>query len=103
MTSIPSQRKTKEKKPKKKSTGRGSSSPFNAAQVLSPDLATLLGVSELSRPQVVKRIWDYIKAKGLQDPSNKQFILCDEPLKHVFKVGRLSMFKMNSVSLLIRF
>jgi chromatin remodeling complex protein RSC6 len=35
---------------------------------LSPALSTFLGVEAESRPQVVKKIWDYIKANNLQVP-----------------------------------
>jgi upstream activation factor subunit UAF30 len=44
---------------------------------------------------VVKRIWDYIKEKGLQNPDDKREILCDDNMKTIFKVDRINMFKMN--------
>lgn len=52
--------------------------------VLSPVLADLCGVPELPRTQVVKKIWDHIKEKGLQDPKDKRMILPDETLAKVF-------------------
>jgi chromatin remodeling complex protein RSC6 len=39
---------------------------------LSPALSSLLGESQLSRPQTVKKIWEYVKARDLQDPSDKR-------------------------------
>lgn len=40
---------------------------FGTAHVkLSEPLSALLGVDSLPRPQVVKRIWEYIKANNLQ-------------------------------------
>jgi upstream activation factor subunit UAF30 len=39
---------------------------------------------EMSRPEVVKKIWDYVKANGLQDPNDKRYILCDDSLRPVF-------------------
>ncbi|KAI8904762.1 SWIB/MDM2 domain-containing protein [Gorgonomyces haynaldii] len=86
----------KTKKERKKPSGA-----FNALHVLSAPLADLVSVTEESRPQVVKRIWDYIKANDLQDPTNKQYILCDDKMNSVFKTKRLSMFKMNAVHMLM--
>lgn len=53
--------------------------------------------SQLSRPQVVKKIWEYIKANELQDPSDKRQILCDEKLQSVFKTDKVHMFTMNKL------
>ena len=51
----------------------------------------------MSRPEVVKQLWVYIKANNLQDPKNKRTILPDEKLKKVFdgkdEVGMLQMGK----------
>lgn len=52
---------------------------------------------QLSRPQVVKKIWEYIKANDLQDPSDKRQILCDEKLQSVFKTDKVHMFTMNKL------
>ena len=50
----------------------------------------------MSRTEVVKRCWDYIKEKGLQDPSDRRYIMCDERLRPVFG-ERVHMFTMNKV------
>jgi len=55
-------------------------------------LSELVGEPRLSRPQTVKRIWDYVKARDLQDQTDKRYILCDEPLRSVFHTERLHMF-----------
>lgn len=52
---------------------------------------------QLSRPQTVKRLWAYIKAHDLQDPSDKRQIVCDAPLRSVFKTERVHMFTMNRI------
>lgn len=52
---------------------------------------------QLSRPQVVKKLWDYIKGNELQDPSDKRQILCDEKLHAVFKQDKINMFSMNKL------
>ncbi len=52
---------------------------------------------QLSRPQTVKKLWDYIKAHSLQDPSDKRQIRCDSALRAVFKQDRVHMFTMNKI------
>lgn len=64
---------------------------------LSPALSELLGEVQLSRPQTVKKIWDYVKARDLQDPNDKRQIRCDEPMRAVFKQDRVHMFTMNKI------
>ncbi len=97
-----------EGKPKRKAGG-GFQKPFN----LSYSLADICGESQvcfhapraryptdhvqLSRPQVVKQLWNYIKANELQDPNDKRQILCDEKLHAVFKQDKINMFSMNKL------
>ena len=50
---------------------------------LSAALAVVVGAKEMSRPQVVKHIWIYIRANALQDPADKRRIICDAKLKKV--------------------
>ena len=56
------------------------------------DMAEFCGVSELPRTEITKKLWDYIKAKGLQTksangrPENAgKFIVADAKLLKVFK------------------
>jgi upstream activation factor subunit UAF30 len=59
----------------------------HSKQSLSPELCNFLGISQsdsMSRAEVVKRIWMYIKDHNLQDPSNKRKILEDEKLRTIF-------------------
>mmetsp|Transcript_39500 Transcript_39500/g.50953 ORF Transcript_39500/g.50953 Transcript_39500/m.50953 type:complete len:277 (+) Transcript_39500:518-1348(+) len=51
---------------------------------LAPKLAKVTGEKELPRPQVVKKLWEYIKRNDLQDPKDKRTIVCDANLKNVF-------------------
>ncbi|KAJ4716378.1 Upstream activation factor subunit spp27 [Melia azedarach] len=62
---------------------------------LSPELQTLVGVPELARTEVVKKLWSYIREKNLQDPKNKRNIICDESLQALFRVNSINMFQMN--------
>ncbi|WWC72654.1 uncharacterized protein I206_106618 [Kwoniella pini CBS 10737] len=71
--------------------------PFNREMILSDALADLVSAPRLSRPQVVKQIWAYVKENGFQDQTDKRYILCDEKLKKVFHTDRLHMFTMNKI------
>ncbi|CAM9777280.1 unnamed protein product [Heterosigma akashiwo] len=51
----------------------------------------------MSRPQVVKQLWVYIKGNDLQNPENKREILCDDKLKGLFEVEKVSMFGMHKI------
>ena len=64
---------------------------------LSPALSELLGETHLSRPQTVKKIWEYVKERDLQDPSDKRQIRCDDAMRAVFKQDRVHMFTMNKI------
>ncbi|KAF2200139.1 SWIB-domain-containing protein [Delitschia confertaspora ATCC 74209] len=70
---------------------------FHKPMNLSPALSELLGETSLSRPQTVKKIWEYVKSHDLQDPSDKRQIRCDEPMRAVFKQDRVHMFTMNKI------
>lgn len=52
---------------------------------------------QLSRPQTVKKIWEYVKARELQDPNDKRQIRCDDAMRAVFKQDRVHMFTMNKI------
>ncbi|KAG9206099.1 hypothetical protein G6514_004820 [Epicoccum nigrum] len=70
---------------------------FHKPMALSPALSALLNESQLSRPQTVKKIWEYVKARDLQDPSDKRQIRCDDAMRAVFKSDRVHMFTMNKI------
>jgi upstream activation factor subunit UAF30 len=59
-------------------------------------LAAVVGADDLPRPEVVKRLWRYIKAEGLQDPQDRRMINADDKLRPLFE-GRdqVSMFEMT--------
>jgi DNA topoisomerase-3 len=48
--------------------------------VPSAELAAVIGSDPVARPQVVKKLWDYIKANGLQDAKDKRSINADAKL-----------------------
>src|SRR3954469_12693994 len=61
----------------------------------SKELAAVVGSDPLPRPEVVSKVWDYIKTHNLQDPANKREIMADEKLQAVFGKERVTMFEMN--------
>lgn len=62
----------------------------------SPQLAAIVGSAQLSRGEVVSKIWDYIKKNNLQNPQNKREIMADDKLRPVFGgKDKVSMFEMN--------
>lgn len=61
----------------------------------SADLAVIVGSDPLPRSQVVKKVWDHIKANNLQNPANKREIMADDKLKKIFGKDKVSMFEMN--------
>ncbi|KAF9526638.1 SWIB/MDM2 domain-containing protein [Crepidotus variabilis] len=87
----------KKKTRKKSSSGTGAKGGFAKEFSLSEPLSAVLQVDKLSRPQVVKHLWNYIKGRELQNPGNKREILCDPSLRAVFGVEKIDMFKMNKV------
>jgi DNA topoisomerase-1 len=74
---------SKEKKAKKATTKK--KKPSNQPlQTLSKELQAVVGEEKLSRPETVKKMWEYIKAHDLQDPKNKRLIVPDAKLAKVF-------------------
>lgn len=69
---------------------------YNKECSLNKALADVIECSEtISRPSVVKKMWEYIRAHDLQNPADKREILLDAKLKEVFKVDSFTMFSMN--------
>lgn len=62
----------------------------------SADLAAIVGAEPIPRSDVVKKIWEYIKANDLQNPQNKREIIADDTLRPIFSgLDRVTMFEMN--------
>lgn len=65
---------------------------------LSDELSELVGASSLTRAELTKRVWDYIKQNGLQDSKDKRQINADAKLKSIFGgKSQVSMFEMTSL------
>jgi upstream activation factor subunit UAF30 len=70
------------------------------AQLVTPsaDLAAVVGSAPLTRADLTKKIWAYIKAHGLQDSVNKRNINADDKLKPIFGgKATVTMFEMTSL------
>ncbi|MEK9803454.1 MAG: DNA topoisomerase III [Curvibacter sp.] len=69
--------------------------PRKATAGLTPsaELAAVIGSEPVARTEVVKKLWDYIKAQGLQDPKDKRSIKADAKLKPVFGKAQVTMFE----------
>lgn len=90
-------KRSKKSSSNKEKNKRGAGGGFSKLCGLSPELQSVLGVSELSRTQVVKQLWVYIRENNLQDPQNRRKILCDDKLHPVFRKDSIDMFEMNKV------
>lgn len=88
-------KKAAPKKVAKKKTPRKPNPAFMKALTPSPALAAVVGSNPLPRTEVVKKIWVYIKANGLQDNANRRMINADDKLKAIFGgKSQVSMFDM---------
>lgn len=65
---------------------------------LSSELEAVIGAGPMTRGEVVKKIWEYIKKHDLQNPQNKRNILADDKLKPLFGgKGEVTMFEMTKL------
>ncbi|RZC45218.1 hypothetical protein C5167_038159 [Papaver somniferum] len=94
--------KKEQKRKQEKTEGSDDSQPkdkrqklgFHAPLKLSDALVKFLGTGEtsLSRAEVIKKMWEYIKLNNLQDPSDKRQIICDDKLKELFNLETFTGF-----------
>jgi chromatin remodeling complex protein RSC6 len=78
-------------------TSRQPSAAFMKPLTPSAQLAAVVGAAPMPRTEVVKKLWDYIKAHKLQDTANKRMINADAKLKPVFGKDQVSMFEMTKL------
>jgi upstream activation factor subunit UAF30 len=61
----------------------------------SAELAAIVGQEPLPRTEITKKLWDYIKAHGLQDAQDKRQINADPTLTPIFGGKKsVSMFEL---------
>uniref|UniRef100_A0A452TS77 Acid sensing ion channel subunit 1 n=1 Tax=Ursus maritimus TaxID=29073 RepID=A0A452TS77_URSMA len=56
---------------------------------LDPRLARLLGIHTQTRPVIIQALWQYIKTHKLQDPHEREFVICDKYLQQIFESQRM--------------
>ncbi len=69
-----------------------------AGYLPSADLANVIGSEAVARTEVIKKLWDYIKANGLQDATNKRAINADARLLPVFGKPQVTMFELAGIA-----
>lgn len=70
--------------------GKGLSVPVQPDGVL----GAIVGTNAMPRTEIVKKLWDYIKARNLQDANDKRTILADDKLRPLFGADKLNMMKL---------
>jgi len=89
--------RAKAKKAKRKGGGRANAAFMKPMQP-SGSLSAVVGSNPLPRTEVTKKLWAYIKRKGLQDNKNRRMINADDALRPVFGGKRqVSMFEMTKL------
>jgi hypothetical protein len=63
----------------------------------SPVLAEIVGTGKMSRQEVTKKVWEYIRLHNLQDHVDRRMIRPDKRLACVLGPNRMSMFEMTKV------
>lgn len=82
------------KKPKKKTVYPAFMKPMQPSAALS----AIVGDTPLPMTEVTKKVWQYIKRNGLQDPKERRMVNADEKLRVVFGgKKRVSMFEMTKL------
>lgn len=87
--------KTKKTKTKRKSTGgKRKSGLTSMTYSLSPELQAIVGTGKMTRPQIVKKLWHYIKSHKCQDSKNRRMIVPDKKLCEVIGGRPVDMLKL---------
>lgn len=71
-------------------------SALMAPMTPSKELAVIVGSKPLSRGEVMKKIWAYIKGNDLQDKKDKRVINPDDKLSPILGKKPINMFKMTA-------
>jgi DNA topoisomerase III len=78
---------------KKAAAPKAKAAPRTGTLKPSAALAAVIGDGLYGRGEVTKKLWDYIKAQGLQDAKDKRQINADAKLKPVFGKDSVTMFE----------
>ncbi len=77
----------------------GANARGGIAQTVQPDdaLAAVVGKTPLTRADLTKKIWDYVKANNLQDTKDRRSINADTKLRPIFGKDQVTMFEMTKL------
>lgn len=90
--------KTTKSKAKKETKPKTKTARKMPAVELSEELSNFVGAKEMSRGDVTKAVWAYIKEHNLQDEKDKRMIVPDEKLAKIFGSNDpINMFKMTGL------
>jgi len=71
---------------------------FMTPMIPSESLAKVTGPAAISRSEVARKLWGYIKERDLQDKADRRLINSDETLKPIFGgKAKISMFEMTAL------
>ena len=88
-------RPAKKRTVKKKAAGKARKSGLSQMTYsISPELQAIIGSGKTTRPQIVKKLWVYIKAHKLQDAKNRRMINPDSKLSEVIGKKPVDMLKL---------
>ena len=82
---------------KRSGAKRTPNAAFMKAMQPSEQLSAVVGSSPMPRTEITKKLWQYIKRKGLQDAKERRMINADENLRPIFKRDQVSMFDMTKL------
>lgn len=82
---------------KKTTTPRKPNAAFMAALTPDATLAAVIGNQPIPRTEIVKKMWDYIRANNLQDSKNRRMINADSKLRPLFGKEQISMFELAKI------
>lgn len=87
-------RRAKRKSKARTKKRRGGGGITKMTYAVSAELQAVIGAKKATRPQVVKKIWAYIKSRKLQDSKNRRMINPDAKLGKVLGNRPINMLKM---------
>jgi DNA topoisomerase III len=93
----PAKAAAKKTAPAKKTAAPKAPRKTGAGLTPSAALAAVIGSEPVARTEVIKKLWDYIKANGLQDAANKRAINADAKLRPVFGKAQVTMFELAGI------
>lgn len=70
------------------------------AQKVQPDaqLGKIVGSQPMTRSEITKKVWDYVKKNNLQDAKNRRMINADDTMRPIFNgQDQVSMFEMTKL------